>query len=885
MPDPIRSDRPVPPPDPDHGRLRGWLRRNVIRIAAGLTGVAGFLGVLVGSDEITARTWVVALIIGVFTSVPVVLIEDRVRALSALMPSTSPPVRWPRTWAAAAKPVGQSLSTFRGRSAELTELLAIHAQERQARDRGEATGAVLLLIHGKPGVGKSALAQELAHRLAPQYPDGVLSENFGTAGGLRPPAEILWRFLGKLGRKKSGDAIDPASLLRSLTADKRILFIFDAARHHDQVNQVMPTEPKCAVIITSRRDFGAALNVPISARLPLEVPPMAEALDILAAATQTGWETHAEAAIEVVEECGRLPMAIASAAERVTLDGTDLRHVADLLRPEYSRLDWLERGGRGVKERLLSEYQRLVLKHQRALCLLTLVESPTFVPWVLRPLLDIEQPEAENVMAMLGAAQLLDNAGHDRASGLVRYRFNPLVRLLAEEMLAEHRAQVPAARDRLEEAYLEVVDNVLAVLGDGYSRTRVDRWVPATSQVPLRIAELPEDEVRAEYPNLVHLVTVAFRHGEHAMCWRVAAWLQGCVPAHVAHAETLDAFDMAVNAACIDQTPIGEIDVRLSKATFLIAVERYAEAFEVLSQADRHAAELREKGVQVDRAGVQRATIERKLAEAYLQMGAYRRAAFHLDRAARLATSAGNAEELRLIRLLCAENHRVPGPDPSYPHDDPVFFRAHLGSSEAGRRRGYWERAEKDLLEVERHSHGDTRRAATVHYRLARLYIDQWRSASGGWEISDLPAMAIRRAAEATLVFSEMDNLVGVVRAQCQHGRALTIAGHLIEAEQLLDRVWQSLWSPALSASPARVPLLARFYRARGELLLHHGDIARAWRTLAGAATLYAANDDWACHREIWQLLHTVQCNYPYPKDGGPSGMEAVLDEVVTAVR
>ena len=60
-------------------------------------------------------------------------------------------------------------------------------------------GPVLLLIHGKAGVGKSTLADELARRLAPHYPHGQIFANLGTAGAARTPKEVLKDFLLALG--------------------------------------------------------------------------------------------------------------------------------------------------------------------------------------------------------------------------------------------------------------------------------------------------------------------------------------------------------------------------------------------------------------------------------------------------------------------------------------------------------------------------------------------------------------------------------------------------------------------------------------------------------------------------------------------------------------
>ncbi|MBE1490719.1 NB-ARC domain-containing protein [Plantactinospora soyae] len=898
-----------------------------------MTGTAGFAGTLFGNDDVTVAGVVMAVLIGVCTGAPVALMERTIRATigeRASRSSTRIGPRLPTARELLAAPPPESLSTFRGRSPEIRALMDLHGQERRSRERDpqQAAGPVLLRIHGQPGVGKTVLAQELARHLAPEYPDGVISANFGTAGDSRPPAEILKELLLQLGLQESdmpADTTDRAGFLRSVTVGKRILFIFDAARHHDQVLQVLPTEPGCAVVVTSRRDLGPGLNISSSSAPPLEVPSLEDALEILAAVTRTGWETQAEQAIEVVELCGRLPLAIRSAAERVALDGTDLRHVVDLLRPPKTRLGWLEQGGHGVRERLLSEYQRLVPSQQRALCLLTLVESPTFVPWVLRPLLDVRPDEAENIMASLGAAQLLENAKHDQATGVARYGFNPLVRLFAKAMLSEHAVSIAAARNRLEDAYLELVDDVLTEFDEGYVSTRTRHWISANSRAPGRVAALPDFGVRAEYHNLVRLVSAAREQGEAGMSWRIAARLQGCVPERAALRQNLDAFDSAVAAARTDNSALGEVDVCLAKGAFLVALERYSEAIEILTEAGTHAEEVqkaagtqtgqpdgqaREAAVRrVAAAAVRRARIQRKIAEAYLQMGAYREASVALESAAELAERAASGEEEQLVALLRAETHRVTSPHPTSADilegrlHDPVYFRAHLGLSEAARRREHWRTSEEHLLTAEQHSSGDARRTAAVCYRLARLYIERWRHEAGDLGVplpstpgtndtapdpsrtalADLPKMAVRRAAEAAVAFARMGNDIGLARARCQEVRALIIAGHLGEAERLSQDVWQSVMMLDASAGPAWSALLARFARSSGELLLHRGDIGAAWRTLVRAAKLYATNDDWACHAEIWRLLRIVECRYPFPESTALVGLDQTLEDAVTA--
>ena len=62
------------------------------------------------------------------------------------------------------------VADFTGRDAELEQLeAALLADQRQT--------VVVSAVHGKPGVGKSALAVHLAHRLAGHFPDGQVYVN------------------------------------------------------------------------------------------------------------------------------------------------------------------------------------------------------------------------------------------------------------------------------------------------------------------------------------------------------------------------------------------------------------------------------------------------------------------------------------------------------------------------------------------------------------------------------------------------------------------------------------------------------------------------------------------------------------------------------------
>jgi tetratricopeptide (TPR) repeat protein len=803
--------------------------------------------------------------------------------------------RWLRRWAGRIVPsVPASDALFRGRIRELEALEQRHAVSRAARERTRSrrlvddadpalgtTGPLLLLAHGKPGVGKSALALELVRRLARHYPHGQIYATLSTTNGARPPGDILKDFLDALGwptREIPPDQIERAKIFRSLTAKRRMLFVLDAAQDAQQVARVLPADPRCAVIVTSRRDLGPGLH---STSYHLDVPDTDEAITMLRAASDTDDGARPECAVDIVEACGALPLALRAAAERAWIGRTELCHVAHLIKPPASRLSWLERAGTSVAERLASQYERLIDQEKRALRLLTLVESSTFVPWVLAPLLDVRITEAENVMTRLNAAQMVDNAGSDDVTGLARYRFHPLVRLYAE---AERRAQThdDDARSRLDSAYREVMVAVLSRQDPTFEVQQAHRYLPRQTDFVKKIVTNPEPWIRAEYPNLLRQVLQTHKR-EPELCWRLAAQLDGCVPEGQRSHKSLEAYEHAVAAA--DGNPVAVIRVLLAKASFLIAIERYSDAISTLDKARSGAFDLRiSNHHNVAEAERLEIVAMRKAGEAHVQMASYRTAAEILRQAFDRATAAGDKAERDLIRDLLAEAHQIDGFESAVVNvsdrhiGDTQRFRALLVLCDSARRRADWTRAREHLDKALSLSGSHARRAATVHYRMARLYLEEhlatkgWPDYATGQGIDDrnvlsLAEQAVRRAAAAAVMFRRMGNPVGLVRAHCLLARAMLAAGYLVEAERVAHATVRDYGRlPPRVLGPAADPLLARLQRTLGDLLLCRGDPVSARRLLLQAATTYGWVHDWAAETDTLRRLRAVRWSADGPQ-------------------
>ncbi|MFE7436179.1 tetratricopeptide repeat protein [Streptomyces tendae] len=143
-------------------------------------------------------------------------------------------------------------SGFLGRTRELKELRAdIERAGLDTLSGRKAPRARVLLIAGRPGSGRTALAEELAARVADDYPDGVLRARLSEPDGTRVPVERLARdLLGALERTAppGADEDDLTEDLRTALADRRVLLLLDAVADAEQVDALLPDTPDCLAV-------------------------------------------------------------------------------------------------------------------------------------------------------------------------------------------------------------------------------------------------------------------------------------------------------------------------------------------------------------------------------------------------------------------------------------------------------------------------------------------------------------------------------------------------------------------------------------------------------------------------------------------------------------
>lgn len=313
---------------------------------------------------------------------------------------------------------------FTGRARELVEI------EQMA----DPAALSIILVDGMPGIGKTALALEAAHRLVGHYPDGqIYVDLHGYARDTPPvePAEALDRVLWSLG--VPGDQVPPdlddrAALYRSRLAGRRLLILLDNAPSEAHVAPLVPGTPGCLLLVTSRRRLSGLDHTHAVSLDLLSLRTSVEVLAIAARDERLGREQREHLA-EVAELCGRLPLALRIAAARLRSRPTwTVAHLVERLRDHDNRLAELEAGQRSVTASLDLSYAQLAPDQQKAYARLGLHPGSDFDLETAAALTGASLPKTQQLLDDLLDAHLLQ----EPVPG--RYRFHDLIRSHARNL-------------------------------------------------------------------------------------------------------------------------------------------------------------------------------------------------------------------------------------------------------------------------------------------------------------------------------------------------------------------------------------------------------------------------------------------------------------------
>jgi tetratricopeptide (TPR) repeat protein len=461
-----------------------------------------------------------------------------------------------RTPARAPRQLPPAPGQFVGRAEELKEL-----SELLDQTAGAGGTAVISVIGGTAGVGKTALAVHWAHQVAEQFPDGQLYVNlrgFDPSGLPVRPEDAARGFLAALGiaPERIPVGLDArTALLRTLLAGRRVLVLLDNARDAEQVRPLLPATPGCPTLITSRNELTSLAATHSAQLLSLDVLTGVEATELLERRLGRARIAGEEAAVvQLTKLCARLPLALtiisARAAVRRSLPLTslvrelrDAHGVLDALSLDPASLDAPSGAGTpaaapgrlvtepgrpagasasrtgtptGVRAVFSWSCRQLGDQAARMFRLLGAHPGPDISIQAAASLASIPASQAGPLLSELTSASLLAEYSPGR------FAFHDLLRAYATEQARGDPAELHAARLRVLDHYLQTGFAAALLLEPHRARITLGPAQSGVRTEPLASYQEALAWFDAELPVMLAAISLAADHGYDVHAWQLA---------------------------------------------------------------------------------------------------------------------------------------------------------------------------------------------------------------------------------------------------------------------------------------------------------------------------------------------------------------------------
>ncbi len=449
--------------------------------------------------------------------------------------------------------------------------------------------ATISAIGGMAGVGKTALALQWAHQVAPDFPDGQLYvdlRGFDPSGTPMTVAEAVRGFLSALGvpaGQMPGTEQAQLGLYRSLLAGKRVLVVLDNARDVTQVRPLLPGSPTCRVIVTSRNQLAGLAAIEAARPLVLDVLSRDDARQVLAGRLGEGrLASDPDAVGQIIEASARLPLALSVIAARAaTRVRVPLVRVADDLAGHGDSIAGTGWPPADVRAAFSWSYRHLEPTTARVFRFASLHPGPEFEPPAIAALTGLPPGEAARELDALARVCMINRAGPSR------YDLHELLGAYAAELVAELDGadDQRAALTRLLDYYLRRAAMAMDVAFPA-ERHRRPAIGPHEGQLPdITDADEAGAWLAAQRASLVAAVVFAADHGwpEHAT--KLAEIIFRYLDIDAQFADAIAVHASAVQAARDLGDPVAEAAALLNAGNTGLHQGRYQEGIARFRQA------------------------------------------------------------------------------------------------------------------------------------------------------------------------------------------------------------------------------------------------------------------------------------------------------------
>jgi DNA-binding SARP family transcriptional activator/tetratricopeptide (TPR) repeat protein len=443
----------------------------------------------------------------------------------------------------------RTVAEFTGRAEILAEISEVMARDAD----GLSLTVPVVVLTGRRGMGKTALAIRAAHLLSQEFPDGQFFLQLGVDME-RTTVSLLEHLLLSLGMPSGGTPHDldgRAAMYRSLLAGRRVLIVIDNASNRNQISALLPGTGGCAVLVTSDQQIIGLDGIHQIHVGALDDQSATSLLDNLIGPDRV--RSEPQAARELVRLCEGIPLALRVVAAKLSILHWPLSHMVAQLRDETTRLDELDLDGVSVRATVAMAYYAVPEPARRLFRRLSLIGTVDFASWVAAPLLDMDMGDAENLLHQLVTIHLVEVSVTEDET--VRFYLHDLVRIYAVEQLSceESTADRLGALRRLLGCWLFISTTAHHCLYGGdfaVLHGTAEQWPLRGEGMALLLAS-PADWFVAERNSLVTAIQQAAQLNMDELCW-----------------------DLAVTAATLFETGLYSDEWRRSHASALDVVQR-----------------------------------------------------------------------------------------------------------------------------------------------------------------------------------------------------------------------------------------------------------------------------------------------------------------------
>lgn len=361
------------------------------------------------------------------------------------------------------------LRTFTGRTDEINK---IETGISAALEKGERA---LCVIHGMGGIGKTTLAEAAAIKLAPHCSGGFIRldlpfvEETQAASSI---ADAMGKVIRALGQQPVQDRVALAEQYQSCLGDARVLVLADNAYDAKQVTPLIPPRGS-AMIVTSRQRLHFDGVIDLSLGLLPDDASGALIRAICGERLEQEKQAHGKEGVDVLLEqvvqlCGRLPLALRISASVIRGGTPGLREFVRALDNETTRLGKLDDRRDNITATLNVSYAVLKPHERDTLCQLGVFRG-AFRTDSARTVVVLPSGDPGEVIVELSYRSLVEERPAPEGCGYSGdwVGIHDLVRVFAfEKLRATGQANIVMGRHA--QHYAEVLGDINQLFDQGY---------------------------------------------------------------------------------------------------------------------------------------------------------------------------------------------------------------------------------------------------------------------------------------------------------------------------------------------------------------------------------------------------------------------------------